>query len=136
MPTLVRELSGSGRGVESSGLDGKLIYPKVSSCMAVAALGQGRLHGAHVTVADRGRLAWVRETLLGRAGPDAPFYLAGHLGNYNVGPFGARPRKVTLPAGEIDIMLKIEGSDVACYVRPAAGEPASEAGFQRVVWGF
>jgi hypothetical protein len=136
MPVAVRELRGSGRGIETAGTDGVLIFPNVLSCIAVAAYAGGTLAGAHVTVADQGNLERVREGLVSAVGGGTPtFYIAGPVDGYELGHFGDDVQ-VTRTEGGVDIRVKNVGGEIQISKRPAgSGGDLTETGFRPVTRG-
>ena len=131
MPVAVRELRGSGAGIEQAGADDVLIFPNVLSCIAVAAYSGGVLAGAHVTVADQGNLGRVREGLENLVGGNPTFYIAGPVDGYDLSHFGDDV-KVTRTESGVDIRVKNVGGDIQISKRPAGGEALSGAGFRPV----
>ncbi|MBI1177753.1 hypothetical protein GC207_09980 [bacterium] len=105
----VKELTGSMRGVET---DTELVFPNIQTCVAVVAVVGPTLVGAHITLADRGRLSAVAE-LIKKQGPVADLYVVGPiLGPYNVSSFanfGGRPHLCATPPGPpwIDVRAKL-----------------------------
>ena len=135
MPIAVRELTGRGRGIETAGPDGVLIYPNVLSCIAVAAYGGGALAGAHVTVADHGNLARIRGDLEGIVGGTPTFYIAGPVDDYDLSHFGDGAH-VTRTESGVDIRVKNVGGDIQISKRPAgAAGDTDETGFRSVTRG-
>jgi hypothetical protein len=135
MPVAVRELRGSGAGIETAGADGVLIFPNVLSCIAVAAYAGGALAGAHVTVADQGNLARVREGLASAVGGTPTFYIAGPVDGYDLSHFGDDVQ-VTRTESGIDICVKSVGGEIEISKRSAAsGGVLTEAGFRPVKRG-
>lgn len=135
MPVAVRELRGSGAGIETAGTDGVLIFPNVLSCIAVAAYAGGALAGAHVTVADQRNLERIRGDLAGAVGGTPTFYIAGPVDGYDLSHFGDDVQ-VTRTESGVDIRVKTVGGEIQISKRPAGSAGVlTETGFRSVTRG-
>lgn len=135
MPVAVRELRGSGEGIETAGADGVLIFPNILSCIAVAAYAGGTLAGAHVTELDQGNLGRVQGDLARAVGGIPTFYIAGPVDGYDLSHFGDNAQ-VTRTESGVDIRVKSVGGEIQISKRPAAsGGALTEVGFRPVSRG-
>jgi hypothetical protein len=135
MPVAVRELRGSGAGIETAGADGVLIFPNVLSCIAVAAYAGGVLAGAHVTIADQGNLERIRGDLANAVGATPTFYIVGPVDGYELSHFGDDVQVTRTETG-VDIRVRNVGGEIQVSKRPAgSGGVLSETGFRPVSRG-
>jgi hypothetical protein len=119
MATTCYELTGSMTGI---GTDTELVFPNVQTCVAVVAVVGQQLVGAHVTLADRSRLAKVAEKVKEKGMP-SDLYAVGPIlsGNYNVSSFanfGGTPHICDTP-GFIDVRARLVNGTVLFERRPA-----------------
>ena len=79
----VYELTGSLSNIV---VETDLLFPNVQTCVAVVAVASGQLVGAHVTLADRGRLLKVAQKLDQLSQGTPTVYVIGPVRGYNLGP--------------------------------------------------
>ena len=67
-------------------VDIDLVFPNVQTCVAIVAVASGQLIGAHVTLADRGRLLRVAQKMDQLSQGTPTVYVVGPVRGYNLGP--------------------------------------------------
>jgi hypothetical protein len=125
MPTMVYELTGSMRHIE---VGDDLVFPNVQTCIAVVAVVGGQMVGAHVTVADQGRMSKVAEEVQ-RRGTVTDLYVVGPISGtpgfdpYNVNSFANFGGTVHIydTPGFIDVRAQMAGGGITFSKRPTGG---------------
>lgn len=100
-------------------VDGDLRFPNVQTCVAVVAVHGGAMAGAHVTLADRNRLAAVGQALRAALGGDGMLYAVGPIDAYDLGAMGD-VRTFATPLF-LEVRATINGA-VEFFVRPIDGD--------------
>jgi hypothetical protein len=117
MASNVYELTGSMSNLVS---DTELVFPNVQTCVAVVAQVGNSLLGAHVTIADRGRLSELGQRFAGNS-PSALYVVGPIFGTYNVSSFAnfGAPTRVFDTPGYIDVRARVVGATVEVSTRPS-----------------
>lgn len=110
MASTAFEITGSMGNIVS---DTEVIFPNVLTCVAVACRVGGAFVGAHITLADRGRLSEVLRTITTRYGRVSEVYVIGPvLGAYNVNAFANLKCPIYIHdcSGGIDVRATMSGA--------------------------
>lgn len=119
MASTAFEITGSMGNIVS---DTEVIFPNVLTCVAVACRVGGAFVGAHITLADRGRVSEVLRTITTRYGRVSEVYVIGPvLGAYNVNVFANLKCPVYIHdcSGGIDVRATMNGA--ASFEKRTAG---------------
>jgi hypothetical protein len=104
----------------------ELVFPNVQTCVALVAVIGNTMVGAHMTLADIGRVSKVAEEIKKRGAPRDVYVVGPVLPRYNVSSianFGGRPHLCDTP-GFIDVRARIAGGNVT-FETKKTGEPDS-----------